>query len=131
VVSNFVLQALRGEPITIYGDGAQTRSFCYVDDLVDGLVRLMACADAVGQPVNLGNPAESTINELAEAICRLVGTELRRAPQALPVDDPRRRCPDIGLAQRLFSWTPATALETGLRATIDYFASTAPKDRPA
>ncbi len=123
VVSNFILQALRGEPITIYGDGAQTRSFCYVDDLIDGLIRLMACDDAVGQPVNLGNPVETSVNDLAATICRLAGAELHRAPRDLPVDDPRQRCPDISLAARLLDWAPKTPLETGLKATIDYFAA--------
>ncbi|PPE69793.1 SDR family oxidoreductase [Caldimonas thermodepolymerans] len=120
VVSNFIVQALRGEDITIYGEGQQTRSFCYVDDLVEGIVRLMD-ADLVG-PVNLGNPVEHTVLELAEAVLRLTGSRSRLVHRPLPADDPRRRCPDIGLArERLGGWQPAVTLEDGLKETVAWF----------
>ena len=119
VVSNFVLQALRGELITIYGDGSQTRSFCYVSDLVEGFVRLIALEDDPG-PVNLGNPRESTIRELAELVLRLTGSSSKLKIEPLPVDDPVRRCPDIAKARRLLGWEPTVPLEQGLTETIDY-----------
>lgn len=119
VVSNFIVQALRGEPLTIYGDGSQTRSFCYVDDMVDGLVRLMEGGE--GGPVNLGNPAEITIAEVAEKVIGLVGSGSGLETRPLPADDPARRCPDIGLARRALGWEPKVALEDGLRKTIEYF----------
>ncbi|MEM9796787.1 MAG: UDP-glucuronic acid decarboxylase family protein [Pseudomonadota bacterium] len=125
VVSNFILQALRGEDITIHGDGDQTRAFCYVDDLVDGLIRMMETGDDVTGPVNLGNPAEMTIRELAEAVLRLTAStsELVRKPAAQ--DDPRQRKPDITLAGDLLGWSPQVTLEDGLTRTIDYFRAMA------
>jgi UDP-glucuronate decarboxylase len=123
VVSNFVLQALRGDPITIFGDGGQSRSFCFVDDLVDGLIRLMAAdGDSVG-PVNLGNPHEITVRELAETILAMTGSKSKLLREPLPQDDPTRRCPDIGRAKELLGWTPSTDLKAGLEQTIDYFRS--------
>ena len=123
VVSNFILQALRGDPITIYGDGSQTRSFCYVDDLIEGLVRLMSTPDDVTGPVNLGNPSEVTIRELAEQVVALSGSRSPVEYRPLPEDDPMRRRPDIGLAQRLLDWEPRMTLAEGLEATISYFRS--------
>ncbi len=123
VVSNFIVQALRGEPITIYGDGSQTRSFCYVDDLIDGMVLLMdSRADLTG-PVNIGNPGEFTILELAEKVLALVGGSSRLEFRPLPQDDPRQRQPDIGLAQRELGWSPRVPLDDGLRETVAYFRS--------
>ncbi len=121
VVSNFIVQALREEAITVYGDGSQTRSFCYVDDLIDGLVRLMNSADEVVGPVNLGNPREFTIQELAEKVISKTGSSSRIVYKPLPSDDPVRRCPDISYARRNLDWEPAVALEVGLDPTIDYF----------
>jgi len=121
VVSNFVVQALKGEPLTVYGDGSQTRSFCYVDDLVDGLVRLMASPDDFTGPVNMGNPVEFTIFELAQKVVELTGSKSRIERKPLPSDDPRQRQPDIALAQEKLGWTPKTALAEGLPKTIDYF----------
>ncbi len=126
VVPNFCVAALRGEPLTLYGDGAQTRSFCYVDDLVDGLLRLATRTGLRGRVVNLGNPREHTIVELAEVIARLAGTELRLEQRALPPDDPARRRPDITLARALLGWEPGVSLEQGLAATLDYFRSASP-----
>jgi UDP-glucuronate decarboxylase len=123
VVSNFVLQALRGEPITLYGDGSQTRSFCYVDDLVDGLIRLMATPDSFTGPVNLGNPVEFTIRELAEKILELTGSRSKLIYKPLPVDDPRQRQPDITLAKQELGWSPTVPLAEGLVKTIAYFES--------
>ncbi len=121
VVSNFIVQALRGEPITICGDGSQTRSFCYVSDLVDGMVAFMGTpADVVG-PVNFGNPEEFSILQLAELVTRLVGTKSRIIFVPLPEDDPRQRKPDITLAERTLGWRPKVSLEDGLRETIGYF----------
>jgi UDP-glucuronate decarboxylase len=121
VVSNFILQAMRGEDITVYGEGQQTRSFCYVDDTVDGLMALMATADEVTGPMNLGNPVEITILELAERIIRQTDSKSRIIYQPLPTDDPRQRCPDISQARKILDWTPAVPLEEGLQRTIDYF----------
>jgi UDP-glucuronate decarboxylase len=121
VVSNFVVQALRGEPITLYGDGAQTRSFCYVDDMVDALMRLMATPENVTGPINLGNPAETTIRELAELVIELTGSKSEIVARPLPEDDPRQRQPDIGLARRQLDWAPSTPLRAGLAHTIAYF----------
>jgi UDP-glucuronate decarboxylase len=121
VVSNFIVQALRGEDITLFGDGSQTRAFCYVDDLVDGLVRLMATEDAVTGPMNLGNPHEVSVGELAELVLRLTGSRSGMVRQALPADDPVQRCPDIGMARRVLGWEPEVALEDGLARTIEYF----------
>ncbi len=121
VVSNFIGQALRGEDITLYGEGLQTRAFCYVDDLVDGFVRMMATDAAVTGPVNLGNPHEIPVRELAERIVRLTGSRSRLVHRPLPQDDPLQRCPDVGLAQRLLGWQPCVALDDGLSRTIAYF----------
>jgi UDP-glucuronate decarboxylase len=120
VVSNFIVQALSGEPITLYGDGLQTRSFCYVDDLVDGLLAMMKQDDEIG-PVNLGNPVEFTIRELAEAVLRLTGSKSELIFLPLPQDDPVRRQPDIAKANRVLEWQPHVALEDGLKETIAYF----------
>ncbi|MCR9072373.1 MAG: SDR family oxidoreductase [Alphaproteobacteria bacterium] len=121
VVSNFVMQALQGEPITLYGDGSQTRSFCYVDDLVEGSVRLMRSPDTVTGPVNLGNPTESTVLELAETVIRLTKSTSRIEYRPLPEDDPRQRQPDISRARDLLDWQPSVPLEEGLARTVDYF----------
>ena len=121
VVSSFVACALRGEPIAIYGDGEQTRSFCYVDDLIDGLVRLMDTPHEVTGPINLGNTGEITIRELADTVVRLTGSKSRIVHRELPRDDPRQRCPDISRAGKVLGWTPTTPLEAGLERTIDYF----------
>jgi UDP-glucuronate decarboxylase len=121
VVSNFIVQALLGRDITIYGDGSQTRSFCYVDDLIDGLVRLMSTPDAVIGPINLGNPNEFSIRELATTIIDLTGSRSHIVQQTLPQDDPRQRQPDISKAQELLSWVPRIALRDGLNQTISYF----------
>ena len=121
VVSNFIMQALRGEDITLYGEGKQTRSFCYVDDLVDGLIRLMNSPDAVTGPINLGNPVEFTIRELAEKVIKLTGSKSKLAFRPLPQDDPQQRKPDIGLAKSALGWEPGIQLEAGLVKTIDYF----------
>ncbi len=121
VVSNFIGQALRGEDITLYGDGMQTRAFCYVDDLVDGFVRMMGTEDSVTGPVNLGNPHEIPVRELAERIIRLTGSRSRLVHRPLPQDDPLQRCPDIGLASTLLGWQPRVALDDGLARTIAYF----------
>jgi UDP-glucuronate decarboxylase len=123
VVSTFIIQALAGEPITIFGDGRQTRSFCYVDDMVEGLVRLMATDDDVAGPVNLGNPQECTIIELAERVIAMTGSSSTIVRKPLPADDPRRRQPDISLAERILGWTPSVSLDDGLRRTIDHFRS--------
>lgn len=121
VISNFIVQALRGEDITLYGDGLQTRSFCYVDDLIDGLIRLMRSpADFIG-PVNLGNPGEYTIRQLAEEVLRLTGSRSKLTFKPLPSDDPTRRCPDIALAKAQLNWKPTVPLEDGLKETIAYF----------
>ena len=121
VVSNFIVQALKGEPITIYGDGSQTRSFCYVDDLIEALVRLMDSADDFTGPVNVGNPAEFSVRELAEKIIDLTGSGSRLSFKPLPQDDPKQRCPDISLARQALGWEPKVALEEGLKRTIPYF----------
>lgn len=120
VVSNFILQALKNEPITLYGDGSQTRSFCYVDDLVEGLLRMMGQDTEIG-PINLGNPAEMTILELAEQILRLTGSASRIEYRPLPQDDPVQRQPDIARARATLDWKPVVALEDGLKETISYF----------
>jgi UDP-glucuronate decarboxylase len=121
VVSNFIVQALKGEPITIYGDGSQTRSFCYVDDLVDGLVRLMATDDQVTGPVNLGNPREFTMIELATLVLELTGGASELVFRPLPQDDPRQRQPDISQAKARLGWAPGVELREGLTKTIAYF----------
>ncbi|MGV8081041.1 MAG: UDP-glucuronic acid decarboxylase family protein [Syntrophales bacterium] len=124
VVSNLILQALRGEDLTIYGDGSQTRSFCYVDDMVAGLMRLMSTADDCIGPLNIGNPVEFTILALAEEILRLTGSGSKILHRPLPQDDPVQRKPDITQAQRRLDWSPSIPLEEGLRRTIAYFRST-------
>ena len=121
VVSNFIVQALKGEPLTIFGDGSQTRSFCYVDDLIDGIVRMMESPPEVTGPINLGNPEEFTIRELAETIIRLTGSKSEIVQLTLPPDDPRQRQPDIDLARTTLGWEPKVALEEGLARTVDYF----------
>ena len=128
VVSNFIVQALKGEPITLYGDGGQTRSFCYVDDLIEGLIRLMAAPDEVTGPINLGNPIEFTIRELAEMVLTMTGAESTLEHLPLPADDPTRRCPDISLAAELLNWRPTLSLEEGLERTIKYFKKTLRSD---
>ncbi len=138
VISNFIMQALRGEPITIYGDGAQTRSLCYVDDLIDGLVRLMESPAEVTGPINLGNPHEISIADIARTIVKLTESKSALVFEPLPEDDPRQRQPDIGQAKRVLGWEATTALEDGLSRTIDYFRGIAganhrhtPAPRPA
>ena len=121
VVSNFIVQALTGEPITLYGDGAQTRSFCYVDDLVDGLIAMMATAPETNGPINLGNPAEFSMRELAEIVREQVGASVAIEHRPLPQDDPRQRQPDITLARSVLGWEPRVALREGLAKTIAYF----------
>ena len=120
VVSNFIVQALKGEPLTVYGDGTQTRSFCFVDDLIEGLVRFMKQTETVG-PLNLGNPDEFTMLRLAELTLKLVGGKSKIVHQSLPADDPKQRRPDITQARRALKWKPAIALEEGLKRTIAYF----------
>jgi UDP-glucuronate decarboxylase len=121
VVSNFIVQAIRGEEITVYGDGSQTRSFCYVDDLIDGVLRMMDSERGFPGPVNLGNPVEFTILELAERVLRLTGSTSRLIRKPLPQDDPRQRKPDIALARGKLDWQPRVALEDGLKETIAFF----------
>ena len=121
VVSNFIMQALRNEPITVYGDGSQTRSFCYVDDMIEGFVRLMDSADDFTGPVNLGNPGEFTILELAEKVIQMTGSHSQIVLKPLPHDDPQQRKPDIGLAASRLGWKPEKRLEQGLETTISYF----------
>jgi UDP-glucuronate decarboxylase len=127
VVSNFIVQALRGEDITIYGDGQQTRSFCYVDDLVEGMLRMMNTEKGFTGPINIGNPGEFTMLELAEKVIRLVGTKTKLVNKPLPPDDPKQRKPDISLAQSKLDWTPKVNLEDGLKETIAYFRATLDK----
>ena len=121
VVSNFIVQALQGEDITLYGQGTQTRAFCYVDDLIEGFVRLMRSPDDVTGPVNLGNPHEISVRDLAERVLRLTRSASRIVYRPLPQDDPLQRCPDIGLAERLLQWRPQVPLDDGLARTIAYF----------
>lgn len=121
VVSNFITQALRGEPLTVYGDGKQTRSFCFVSDLINGMMRMMDQDDETG-PVNIGNPVENTMLELAEAVLGVVASESQIAHEELPVDDPKKRCPDITKARKVLDWEPKVALADGLRQTADYYA---------
>ena len=123
VVSNFIVQALRGEDLTIYGDGTQTRSFCYVDDLVEGIMRLMNTeAETIHLPVNIGNPGEFTMNELAEEVAKIVGTEIKIKYLPLPQDDPKQRQPNIERAKNLLGWSPTIPLAEGLEKTVAYFA---------
>ncbi len=121
VVSNFIMQALRGEDITLYGDGNQTRAFCYVDDLVEGLLRLQATGDDITGPINLGNPHELRVSELAEHVIRLTGSQSRIIYRALPQDDPLQRCPNITLARSVLDWEPHVELDDGLGRTVAYF----------
>ena len=121
VVSNFIVQALRGEDITLYGNGSQTRAFCYVDDLIDGFVRLVATDDDITGPINLGNPHEIPVAELADRVIRLTGSQSRIVYRELPQDDPLQRCPDIALARRTLEWEPHVPLDDGLARTIAYF----------
>ncbi|MDP7424706.1 MAG: SDR family oxidoreductase [Rhodospirillales bacterium] len=124
VVSNFIVQALRGKPITIYGDGSQTRSFCYVDDMVAGFVRLMDAPDDVTGPINLGNPGEFTILQLAELVVKMTDAKSELIYEPLPEDDPLQRCPNITLAKEKLNWQPNVQLEQGLEKTITYFSET-------
>ena len=121
VVSNFIVKALKNAPITIYGDGLQTRSFCYVTDLIDGLISLMNTADDVTGPINLGNPNEFTIIELAEAVIAITGSRSKLELKPLPIDDPRQRKPDIRLAKESLDWIPKIELTEGLKQTVHYF----------
>src|SRR4030043_5549 len=121
VVSNFIIQALSGEDITVYGDGIQTRSFCYIDDMVDGLIKLMNTPDDLTGPVNLGNPSEISILELVEKVLKITKSRSKIVYKPLPQDDPVRRCPDITLAKKRLGWQPKTNLEDGLKKTIEYF----------
>lgn len=121
VVSNFVVQALRGDDITLYGDGSQSRSFCFIEDMIEGIVRFMNTLDEVTGPMNLGNPAEFTIRQLAELVVELVGTKSRLVYKPQPIDDPRQRQPDIALAKGILAWKPKIALREGLLKTIEYF----------
>ena len=121
VVSNFILQTLRGEPLTVYGDGSQTRSFCYRDDLIEGLVRLMALDGKEPRPVNLGNPEECSMLDLVQAVARACGREATVTYQPIPNDDPKQRCPDITRARELLNWSPAVSLQEGLQRTVSWF----------
>ncbi|OLC86367.1 MAG: NAD-dependent dehydratase [Gemmatimonadetes bacterium] len=129
VVSNFIVQALRGEPLTIYGDGSQTRSFCYVDDLIEGIVRLFE--RGTPEPTNLGNPHEFTVRQLADRVLQLTGSKSQIVQRPLPVDDPRVRQPDISYARRTLDWEPTVRLEEGLRRTIEYFRGVVARERTA
>jgi len=120
VVSNFIIQALRNEPITVYGDGSQTRSFCYVSDMIEGLVRMMNCDNFIG-PVNLGNHKESSIGEIAELVLKITGSKSEIVHEPLPEDDPLQRCPDITLAKQKLEWEPVVRLREGIEKTIEYF----------
>jgi len=121
VVSNFIVQALRNEPITLYGDGSQTRAFCYVDDMIEGFLRMMAAPDEITGPMNLGNPVETSVAELAQLIVELTGARSKIVHRPLPVDDPIQRCPDISQAKRVLDWEPVTPLRPGLQRTIAFF----------
>ena len=121
VISNFIVQALHGEPLTVYGDGSQTRSFCYVDDLIEGMTRLFEYGD--GLPTNLGNPHESTVLQLAERVLELTGSQSEIVHAPLPEDDPKTRCPDLSRARELLDWQPTVALDDGIRRTIGYFGA--------
>jgi UDP-glucuronate decarboxylase len=121
VVSNFIVQALRNQDITLYGDGSQTRAFCFVDDLIEGFIRLMATGPDVTGPVNIGNPHEIPVRELAERVIAIIGSSSRIVHRPLPQDDPLQRCPDITMAKNLLGWQPTIELDKGLRRTVDYF----------
>ena len=129
VISNFIMQALRGEPLTVYGDGQQTRSFCFVSDLIEGMMRLMDYEGHDPGPVNIGNPGEYSMRQMAEAIVKLTGSSAPIEQRPLPQDDPRRRCPDIGQAKKLLGWEPKVSLESGLRKTIEYYQSVLAEER--
>ncbi|MEE1612616.1 UDP-glucuronic acid decarboxylase family protein [Microvirga sp. CF3016] len=131
VVSNIICQALAGDDITVYGNGSQTRSFCYVSDLVDGFLRLMAFEGPFPGAVNLGNPVELTVGDLAEKVLAMTGSSSRIVARPLPIDDPRRRCPDISLAKRLLGWSPRTSLDAGLKTTIAWFSEDQPENGKA
>jgi UDP-glucuronate decarboxylase len=131
VVSNFIVQALKNQPITIYGDGSQTRSFCYVDDQIEAFIRLMDTPDDFTGPVNLGNPTETTILELAQTIIDLVGSRSELVHKPLPLDDPKQRCPDITLAREKLNWRITVSLRDGLKKTIEYFDRLLSKDSPS
>jgi UDP-glucuronate decarboxylase len=130
VVSNFIVQALEGRPLTLYGQGTQTRSFCYVDDLIRGLVALMRTPADVTGPINLGNPVEVSMRALAEQVIALTGSRSRLTYEPLPPDDPVQRCPDIAQARRVLGWEPKVALDDGLRSAIAYFRSRHEARRP-
>jgi UDP-glucuronate decarboxylase len=130
VVSNFIVQALQGDPITIFGEGQQTKSFCYVDDLVEGFIRLMDSDASVTGPINLGNPGEFTIRELAEKVVAKTGSKSQQVQKPLPTDDPMQRQPNITLAQETLSWEPGIGLDGGLDRTIEYFRKLLPELRP-
>ena len=121
VVSNFIVQAIRGEPITIYGDGKQTRSFCYVSDLVDGIYKLLMLKQKIESPINLGNPNEFTMIELAQKVIELTKSKSKIIYEKLPLDDPRNRRPDISLAKKILSWEPSIDINDGINLSIDYF----------
>jgi len=121
VVSNFIVQALKNEPITIYGDGNQSRSFCYVSDLVEGIYKLLIKKEPVDSPINLGNPNEFTIKQLAEAVIKITNSQSKLINDPLPQDDPKQRRPDISLASKLLNWQPTVQLEEGIRKTVAYF----------
>jgi UDP-glucuronate decarboxylase len=129
VVSNFIVQALQDKPITIYGDGNQTRSFCYVDDLIEGFIRLMDAPDTVTGPINIGNPGEFTIRQLAEIVIEMTGSRSEIVQMPLPQDDPTQRRPDISKAQELLGWEPTIPLREGLGRTIAYFEKKLPEWR--
>ncbi len=129
VVSNFIVQALRGESLTVYGDGSQTRSFCYVDDLIEGIVRLFE--RGTPEPTNIGNPHEFTVRQLADSVLRLTGSKSTIVQRPLPIDDPRVRQPDISYARRTLAWEPTVSLEDGLRRTIEYFSGVVTRERAA
>jgi UDP-glucuronate decarboxylase len=129
VVSNFIVQALKGEPITIYGDGSQTRSFCYVDDLIEGFIKMMGTPDDFTGPINIGNPVETTILDLAKTVVTLAKSKSKIVHKPLPADDPKQRCPDIALAKKALKWVPAIPLEEGLAKTIAYFKAIAEAGR--
>jgi UDP-glucuronate decarboxylase len=124
VVSNFIVQALKGEDITVYGNGRQTRSFCYVDDLITGMILLMNTDDSIKGPINVGNPSEFTILQLAQQVIDLTGSKSKIVYEALPTDDPMQRQPDITLAKEILNWEPKVKLEEGLKKTIEYFKNT-------
>ena len=131
VVSNFIMQALQHDPITIYGDGSQTRSFCYVDDLIEAFIRLMATDDDVTGPLNMGNPGEFTIKELAEKVVQLTGSRSEIVYSEIPADDPKQRCPDISKIKQILDWDPKVDLQQGLGWTIDYFSNILSERRPS